>query len=226
MEKMQLASWTSFKNICIISKNLSCQYGIRPGGGYDLYGPEASAFMWKVSIIPGVNAADILDFETNYKAKFNAPVGVRASPVAASTFGADDDSFGGTFLKATTVPTITDLYYKFDHTTYVSGGEFWTAGAKRGDVVAVDLVDKDGVVVIPASLGGNGIATFPPGTVLMPYIRSRRLLPVDNTPLKIDRPYWSPPPVGSYLRFRGTISNTISDVMFDCNLSLHKPILS
>lgn len=223
---LELNSWTQFKQICITTKNLNCQF-TESDRLYDLYGPDADGLIWHTNILKTDPAgSDQTDFETNYKTiAFNFAIGERSYAAASADFIADDDSFSGTFSKSPDgTPTTTEVYYQFTHVVYVSGGEFWTIGSGTGDKVIVDLVDKDGVVVIPASMGGNGAATFPAKTVISAYIRSRLLCPVDNFVRTFSRPYWAKPPVGIYLRIRGVIVNQTSDVTFSCNLFLHKPI--
>lgn len=221
--------WEKFKTICIARKNLNIQsHDI--GNSAIVVGPdgnEINHIIYLPKKLPdGSDNPDYGNFLSTVEPVCNFAIGQRAYASAAGDFQADDDSMFGTFEKAVDAqtPKITDLYYKFYHLVRVSGGEYWTTGAQRGDKVQVDIVDKDGVIVIPAAYGGNGTATFPAGYVLNAYIRSRRLCPVDNQIRSFQRAYWGSPPVNSYLRVRGVIANTVNDVTFDLNIFLHKPI--
>lgn len=229
--ELNLSSWQSFSDICITKKNLNCQYADIERA-YRLLGPDANAITWVYDmpkkLADGTDNPEVALFLVAEPA-FNWAVGQRPYPASTSDFMADDDSFHGIFTKSPDGnPLVSEVYYKFDHTTYVSGGEFWTSGAKRGDSVICDLVDKDGVIPMPNAVADayqvpHG-TPFPAGTVLSSYIRSRRLCPTDNQIMEFERPYWAKPPVGIYLRVQGVILNTVSDVTFDCNLFLHKPI--
>lgn len=220
-EKLICSSWASFKAICITQKNLNLQYE-DSGDSYYVLGPDANNFNWSISIpkqIPDQNNPDQLivnpdatDFETNVKPACNFAIGNRLYPCATPDMQSDDDSTSGTFSKSPDgTETISDIWYEIVRNDYISGGEFWTVGAKRGDWLQVDVVDKDGIYA-------------PAGTVLGVYINSRRLCPVDNYVTTFERNYWAHPPAGLYIRIRGHIFNTSSDVLFDLNLFMHKPL--
>lgn len=236
---MRAANWADFKDICIVKKNLNLQCE-EAEGSWHIVGPDGNNINWEIDLpkllpdpqSPGqtIPNPDVADFIATVKPACNFAIGARSYASATGDFQADDDSMSGTFLKAedAQTPKITDLYYKFDHLLRVSGGEYWTTGAQRGDKVQVDIVDKDGVITMPDYVADiyqvpHG-TKFPAGSVLNAYIRSRRLCPVDNQIRSFQRAYWGSPPVNSYLRVRGVIANTVNDVTFDLNIFLHKPI--
>lgn len=214
---LELNGWTSFKSVCITVKNLNCQF-TEAMDRYELYGPDANGLVWHTSILKGAGdngsaAADQAEFETSYKVQaFNFAIGTRLYPANSPDVIADDDAISGTFSKSPDgTETVSDVWHLFDHDTYVSGAEYWTVGAKDGDWVQVDIVDKDGVLA-------------PPGTVIAKYHVKRFLVASDRYVVSYQRGYWARPPVGLYLRIRAHVFNQVSDVQFWCNIYQHKPI--
>jgi hypothetical protein len=83
MQTMEVATWTDYKAL-LASKTLTIQYSESPTW-YELYAPEATAFMWHISLEKGT--ADATDFETNFKPTANAPMMINGYPAEAPTLG-------------------------------------------------------------------------------------------------------------------------------------------
>jgi len=69
MEELTIATWTEFKTLAI-AKQLGLQY-IEFPTRYDIYLNEG-VLVWSISLIKD-EQADVVDFETNYKALSNKP---------------------------------------------------------------------------------------------------------------------------------------------------------
>lgn len=78
MQTMTVNTWADYKTL-IANKVLSIQYSEFPDR-YDLYAPEAQAFLWAYSIAKN-GGADQTDFETNYKPTANAPLMINGGTV-------------------------------------------------------------------------------------------------------------------------------------------------
>jgi hypothetical protein len=229
--ELNLSSWQSFSDICITRKNLNCQYS-DISRAYRLLGPDANSITWVYdmpkTLVDGSANPEVALFLAASPA-FNWAIGTRLYPAQSSDMMADDDKFSGVFLKSINgSDTITDVWFRFDHVNYVSGADFWTVGAKKGDWIQADVVDRDGVIPMPDyvadAYGAPHGTPFPANTVLSTYIIGRHLVPVDYEVEEFQRGYWAKPPVGCYIRIRGHILNTISDVELFCNIYKHKPI--
>lgn len=170
-----------------------------------IFKPGATA----VGIDAIAEAANLTDFNTNYKSHSNFAIGNRLYP-----FSTPDMQFAGKGFKATfTKGQTTDAFFVLSNGFYLSGGEYFTVNAVAGDTLIVDIVDKDGLYT-------------PAGTVLVspPYLDSWNIPPKDGTLSKFERTYAAKPPPGVYLRFRYTSVGADNDVAFYCNLYNHKPL--
>lgn len=207
MEMMPVASWTDFKQICITTKNLNCQYRVPAEGGYDLYGPDGGVFMWVISLRPGVNDADIDDFEDNHKAAFNFPVGTRQY-----TFPTSDYEFAPKIVQDTCPAGSTKaVLLVVDENLRLNGGKMVTDGnAVFGDWIECQLIDHDNLL-------GYGV-----DTVLKNWI-PKWVVDWKNCSEMIVTPYIGAPPTGMYLRFTYH-SVGAQPVGFAVNLWSHRPI--
>lgn len=70
MQTMEVDTWANYKTL-LASKSLTIQYG-QSATWYELFAPEATTFLWHISVEKGT--ADATDFETNYKPTANAPM--------------------------------------------------------------------------------------------------------------------------------------------------------
>lgn len=182
-------------------------FAVDPGGmRYEATAFKPNAVV--VGIDPVQEAANVADFETNYKDHSNFAIGVRTYPFSTSDMQFAGEGFSGVAAHGAQ----TDLFFKLANGYYLTGGDYWTIGAAAGDLFQVDVVDKDGLYA-------------PAGTVLVSpaYMKAWNVLPKDSTLIKFERTYAGKPPPGVYLRFRYT-SVGGADVNFFCNLYLHKPL--
>jgi len=209
MTELQLPDWATFKAICIVKKNLNCQY-TSDGTTYRLYGPDANDMNWSVGIpITDPPSADQADFETNYMSAFNWPIGQRPYAFATSDFQFNGD--GVTFIA--TAGTTTNCDYKVlaagQKGLNINGGDIFTSGSVVGDYIEVQAVDVDNLL----GYGAN--------TVLNTWVVKWYISPAGYQ--TVMTPYAGLIPGGVYLRM---IYHSVgsSPVTVAVNYRLHLPI--
>ena len=206
---LELSTWTQFKNLCILTKNLNCQF-TEDATRYDFYGPDANNLTWHTSIMKSEpRNEDQIDFEDNHKTSFNWAIGNRPYPFSTSDFDYAGDGILSTVLSEWE-DNHSDAWFKIeDSGLYMNGGEMFVYdGFVKGDWAEMAIVDRDGIVL-------------PPGTVIKSWIKKKSLRP-DGT-CECDTPYAGNPPVGFYIRVRyhrvDSNNRTIA-----ANFRLHKAI--
>lgn len=162
------------------------------------------------NIDPEQEAADLADFEANYKANSNFAIGARQYPFSSPDMQFAGEGFKATFPKAGT----NDYFYKITKSYYLNGGEYWTSGTVAGDTLQLDVVDHDNLL----GRGVDFVLTSPS------YMVDWNLLPQDNARTLFKTNYAAKPPAGMYLRFRYTAVGQNNDVTMFCNLFFHKPL--
>ena len=92
-QKLEIADWSAFKEICLTRKGLNCQY-TEGSDRYDIYGPDSANILWHTSILKTTPpSADQTDFETTYAPTFNGIIdqldsdGARMSRVKVAPSG-------------------------------------------------------------------------------------------------------------------------------------------
>lgn len=204
----ETSSWSHFKRVAIVTKNLDIQYQDTEAT-YEIYGPDKGNILWHCSILKTDPAeADQTDFETNIIPIANGVISPQTNPFASSTVQFAGKGFSATFTAGQTE----DFYFPLKDGFMVNGGEYYTINANQGDTITVDLVDKDGVVA-------------PPGTVLVrpSYLLDWNVSPQNNIKQLFTTSYAATPPERVYLRFTYT-STGENDVTFYCNIFLHKQL--
>lgn len=68
---MPINSWSEFKSLVIVSKNLNYQYK-EDNASYEIYASE-DVFVWNVRLLKD-GGSDVSDWESNYKANGNKPI--------------------------------------------------------------------------------------------------------------------------------------------------------
>ena len=200
----------------IARKNLAWQYDEQPDH-YNLWARDGQdryeATVYKASAtIEGLDreaeAANLADFEENYKANANFAIGTRTYPFSTPDVQFAGKGFDGLARHGET----TDIWVLLADGYYLTGGEYWTFNAAKGDKMDIDIVDKDGLYT-------------PSGTVLIkpPHMWDWNVLPKDAVLTKFERTYAGKPPPGVYLRLR-YLSTGLIDVDVYGNLYLHKPL--
>ena len=213
MKEIPLSSWTQFKEFCITRKNLNNQYKSLPGGGYDLYGPDCGTFIWSVSIVPGVNDNDILDFETNHKENFNWAIGDRPYPFATGDFDADFDAISGMAAKG----EVTSFDFLITASKiYLNGAYAFGKNIEYGDWVEMSVYDKDGIIPEPYRVA------FPNYPVIKKWVKKWYVAP--NVITNVQTSYAGNPVQGLYLRMTYHSVGAENDVPFFINYLLHKAI--
>lgn len=202
----------------IAKKNLAWQYdedadkiSVWALDGIARYGCE----LWKIGKEAGginvtQNAADLAEFNANYKSVSNYAIGHRSYAFATGDF----DFAGDGVLASVPKGTLANIDYKilssaFPNGVYLNGGEMMTQNAVLGDWIDVAIVDKDSV-------------TYPAGTILKTYIRKWYVDPVKS--LSVKTPYAGLIPASMYIRIRYTSVGTVLDPQVAINYFLHRAI--
>lgn len=216
--KTEALAYTDLKAL-ISRKNLAWQHGeqadhyrvfaVDPGGvAYEAKIYKASAAIGGVD--PAVEAANLADFEANYKPNSNYAIGTRPYPFATPDF----DFAGEGVLAEVPAGQTVDIDYKIDPAVfpsgaYVNGASILTKGAAFGDYGVAEIVDRDNVL-------GYGA-----GLVLKTYVRKWYFM--ENGLLDIVTPYAGLIPPGLVIRVKAT--NTGAAAMkVAVNYRLHKAL--
>jgi len=149
---MDIALWSDFKSL-VTSKALMIQYSDL-GDKYDIYAPEAQTFLWH-TFLSKDGGTDVTDFETNYKAKANAPLEVKAgtgrpvrysnSPQPLNTY----NKWKGYQAIIGPGSTFTFIDVQFPTQVYFRGGYLYTNDADVDDTLSANvlLVTNDSVLM-------------------------------------------------------------------------------
>jgi len=143
MNMMDIATWADFKSL-VTSKALLIQYSDL-GDRYQIYAPEARTFLWHTVLLKD-SGSDQTDFETNYKAKANAPLEVKAGVSRPERFSMSPQPLN-TYNKwkgyQMTMPpgaTFTFVDVQFPTTVYFRGGHLYTNDADIDDMLSADVL--------------------------------------------------------------------------------------
>lgn len=150
MKDLELDSWTTFKNTCLVTKGLNCQYS-ETSDRYDMYGPDLG-IMWHTSILKSSPASsDQSDFENNYKPTANG----RIDP-------AQLDNDGASLSRVKVAPTGWNFNYRMIEIQLSTIGGLYNCdmnGADVGDAV-MRLYDTNGALITDSGLQGNAVKTI------------------------------------------------------------------
>lgn len=142
MQQMEITSWGTFKSL-IATKGLLIQY-TQAINTYEIYGPEASSFMWHYSMLMD-NGSDQTDFETNFKANANQPLEYRSIDglvkVADARF-VDNLSFyvdGSQGSLVAPASQTTYVKYNFSYSYTLAGMDLYWYGANWGDYMECEV---------------------------------------------------------------------------------------
>jgi hypothetical protein len=202
MERIEISSWTEFKQICITQKNLNCQYG-EHADSYDLYGPDCGAMLWCFTL-PKTAGSDLTDFEDNHKDNFNWAIGQRGYAFSTNDFTYVGNAVYGTCTAGQTV----DIDFTLPETLYTNGGDIVLENSVLGDWVEVHVI-------------------HPVYGAIADYVK-KRYVPASPaghpTPvMAVHTPYAGKIPAG--LKMRLTYHSTGgTDVKIGINYNLHKPL--
>jgi hypothetical protein len=161
MQVMTLQSWTEMKSL-VSTKQLLLQF-VENAGSYELAASEGQSFIWSYSMSKE-NTSEILDFETNFKAKANAPlenkagVGrperVAASPQPNNTV----EHWKGYQITLEQGQTTAYVDIEFSTDVYLKGGR----------IISLD-VDGDDYISVEARVRAND-AIYLPGLIETAYM--------------------------------------------------------
>jgi len=207
---LEIASWSSFKQTCITTKNLNCQYE-EAVDRYELYGPDTSSLLWHTSILKSdPRNADQVDFEDNHKAAFNWAIGNRPYPFSTPDFIYNGSGVLATATKNSTTAIDFLIPGALGTFQYINGAEVITQNAVFGDWASSQIIDVDNVL-------GYGI-----NTVLSSYIQKWYINP--NQALNLTTQYAGKVPAGTYVRVSYHSVGLITDVGVALNFKLHTPL--
>lgn len=141
-------TWNDFK-ARLIGKNLLPQYVGTTESGYHVWAEEGGAFFYAQ-----VSGDDISDFETNYKAGWNASLkNEYGMQIVAPTL---DDVRGlypkkRVYREAVTAGAINFFDYEIDSEKRINGGEYWIAPGDEAkvhndDFIEFSIIDKNDVL--------------------------------------------------------------------------------
>jgi hypothetical protein len=147
MIDMRSSSWASFKSTVITKKSLYLQYS-ESANYYDIYASDGP-FLWSYSLVKN-GEADVLDFETNYKALANQKVGGGdLFPFAIPTHRTKRNAVTGPEITGATKclkNASTEIKMKLTQELFASGGCLIIKNADFGDYVTAEVEDHDSII--------------------------------------------------------------------------------
>lgn len=209
--ELTLPDWSTFKAICIIKKNLNCQYVENPGT-YSLIGPDNNGINWTLELTKnnddGTATQDAADFIQNHVSTFNFPIS--SSPNA---FAVSDYQFAPVMMQDTCpAGQSNSSFFKIKTNCLVNGGMVITNGnAVFGDTISFALVDHENLLK-------QGV-----DTVLYNWVPQWG---VDwkNCLNHVETPYAGIPTIGMYFRFTYNSTGLLTPVGYIVNYLIHIPI--
>lgn len=199
-----MMTWTDFKALCVVKKNLTLQYEESPTE-YSIWAKEEQERYDCVIGKDSPPTVDQSDFESHYKTESNWAIGQRPYPFATGDF---DYARDGVFEVVDSDDF--DIWFKiWDSGLYMDGGFMYCGeGFVFGTWAEMSIMDRDGVYA-------------PAGTELKKWVR-KSYIAADGK-CEIRTPYAGNPPVNTWLRVRihraGTASFPVA-----VNFNLHKAI--
>ena len=133
--ELNISDWTSFKNLCVTTKGLNCQY-VTNLGSYTIIGPDSNNINWVLEL-PFGNLSDCADFATNYRALFNGKISI-----------AQLDSDGAILSRTKVSPTGWNFNYRMFEVQLATAGGLINNdqdGKSVGDAT-ITLYDINGIV--------------------------------------------------------------------------------
>lgn len=138
-------SWTEYKAICIVGKDIPVQY-IDKGTWYYIWAPEKNTTYWLEITKTVPRSADQIDFEDNYKTDANTLVkfnvvsssGEYIIPITSDEpleVISTEAALHTTYNKVLAVPRLTETTV-VDYNVPISGEFLFTAGRATGDTDA------------------------------------------------------------------------------------------
>lgn len=220
------APWSEFK-IFVQNRLLSIQY-ITINNNYHL--KAFDGYFNLDCILPiGVDNADTLDFETNFKAKGNKTFtdsdGIPLSKPRAFS-NSDGFRFRGKGIHGTcTAGTNTNVDYKLTEERWINGVDLMAKNQLLGDSIKFQVVDKDYAyagILYPVTYGGTAWSVvMPTGVVLDEFGTDWYLAEDTQKQEQVLLPYPARVLVNLYIRL--IYNSTGSDnVELYINLFLHK----
>lgn len=150
MIEMLSSSWASFKTTALTKKSLYLQYS-ESSTYYAVYASDGP-FLWEYSLIKD-GGADVLDFETNYKALANQKIGgADIFPFAIPTHRTKRNAVTGPATNGSTqclINSITEIKFLLTQELFANGGCLVIKNAEFGDYVTAEVQDIDGVIPVP-----------------------------------------------------------------------------
>jgi hypothetical protein len=203
MNKMDIALWSDFKSL-IASKALMIQYSDL-GDKYDIYAPEAQTFLWH-TFLSKDGGTDVTDFETNYKAKANAPLEVKAgtgrpvrysnSPQPLNTY----NKWKGYQAILAPGSTFTFVDIQFASAIYFRGGYVYTNDADLDDTVSADvLLATNDSVLMPKMIDSVSLSSG----ILLPFMSDESMQFPNYYKLRIS--FYSPDGISQTERYHNVM---------------------
>ncbi len=163
--RLDFPDWASFKSLALVSKKMSFDW-LDKGDYYDIWTTELGVvYAFSLTKDGGV---DQTDFDDNWKAKGNTPVGVATKPFALDSADFEGDGFHLTCTAGQT----TTYDFKLVADRLLNGGQAWASGADPRDYLKVCVIDIDNIL-------GYG-----PNTVLKQYLKRWGMPPDTMVPLE------------------------------------------